>query len=89
MAIRMRNNNDKNAVCCNCKETQDQVLNMFDICIGNTILTICDECNNKILYKTLNAECMKNGRVKSQKDIQIINRRKQKRGPSYFGGDNK
>ena len=87
MAIKMRNNNDKNAVCCNCKETQDQVLNMFDICIGNTILTVCDECNNKIFYKCLHAECMKNGRVKSQKDMQIINKRKQKRGPLYFGGD--
>ena len=62
---------------------------MFDLCIGGTILTICDVCNEAIFSKTLRAECFKNGRVKSQHDIQIINRRSAKlRGPS-FGGHNK
>ena len=78
MAIKMRNNTDKDAFCCECGETQDQVLNMFDLCIAGTIFTICDVCNEKIFSKCLSAEVMKNGRVKSQKDIQIINRRKQR-----------
>lgn len=76
MAIKMRNNNNPDAICSGCGENQDQVLNMFDMCIGGTIFTICDSCNEKMLRKCLSAECMKNGRVKSQKDIRIINQRK-------------
>lgn len=80
VAIKMRNNTDKDAFCCECGETQDQVLNMFDLCIAGTIFTICDVCNEEIFSKTLKAECYKNGRVKSQKDLSIINKRKQKSG---------
>lgn len=80
MAIRMRNNNDEDAFCCECGETQDQVLNMFDLCIADFVFTICDVCNEKIFSKCLRAEVMKNGRVKSQKDMKIINMRKQKSG---------
>ena len=75
MAIKMRNNSKPDAICCECGETQQEVLNMFDLCIGKTILTICDVCNNKIFYKTLNAECIKNGRVKTQQDLAIIRKR--------------
>lgn len=83
MAIKMRNNNDTDAVCCECGENQRQVLNMFDLCIGDNIFTICDVCNEKIFTKTLRAECFKNGRVKSQHDIHIINERKRKQGLDY------
>lgn len=75
MAIKMRNNNDSDAVCCECWETQSQVLNMFDICIGGQIFTICDRCNEQLFNKTLSAECYKNGRVKSQQDMAIIRKR--------------
>lgn len=88
MAIKMRNNTDKDAVCCECGETQKEVLNMFDLCVGGMIFTICDVCNETIFYKTLRAEVMKNGRVKSQHDISIINKRKSKARTS-FRGDNK
>lgn len=84
MAIKMRNNKDNNAVCCECGETRKQVLDMFDVCVGSNIFTICDVCNEKLFYKTLNAECYKNGRVKTQQDIAIINRRKQRIGSGYF-----
>lgn len=87
MAIKMRNNNDKDAVCCECGEGQTEVLNMFDLCVGGTILTICDVCNEAIFGKTLRAECYKNGRVKSQHDIQIINRRNSKKGLHSWRGD--
>ena len=69
MAIKMRNNTDKDACCCECGETQKEILNMFDLCIGGEIFTICDACNEVLFYKTLRAECYKNGRVKSQHDI--------------------
>ena len=84
MAIKMRNNKDKDSVCCECGETRKQVLDMFDVCVGGNIFTICDVCNEALFYKTLNAECYKNGRVKSQEDISIINKRKQKRSPKHF-----
>lgn len=80
MAIKMRNNNDSDAVCCECWETQSQVLNMFDLCIGGNIFTICDVCNEKIFSKCLSAEVMKNGRVKSQRDMAIISKRKSRIG---------
>lgn len=75
MAIKMRNNKDANAVCCECGEGQHEVLNMFDLCIGGNIFTICDACNKKIFSKCLSAEVMKNGRVKDQHDMAIIRRR--------------
>lgn len=34
MAIKMRNNAKSDAVCCECGESQKEVLNMFDLCIG-------------------------------------------------------
>lgn len=76
MAIKMRKNKSKDAICCECGETQKEVLDMFDVCIGENIFTICDVCNEALLYKTLRAECEKNGRIKEQRDMAIINKRK-------------
>ena len=78
MAIKMRNNSKPNARCCNCYNPQGKVLNMFDICIGDNIMTICDKCNEQLFRKTLSAECHKNNRLKSQKDLAIIRKRKEK-----------
>lgn len=78
--IKMRNNTKSDAICCECGERQDQVLNMFDLCIGGNIITICDVCNEKMLSKCLSAEVMKNGRVKSKNDMAIIRKRKSKIG---------
>lgn len=75
MAIRMRNSKDPNSVCCECGNGRRQVLDMFDICIGGNIFTICDECNEVLLHKTLTAECNKNNRVKSPEDMAIIRKR--------------
>lgn len=85
MAIKMRNNTKLDAVCCECGETQKQVLNMFDLCIGGNVFTICDACNEKIFKKCLSAEVMKNARIKSQEDIAIIRKRKNKNKPSSWG----
>ena len=75
MAIKMRNNKDVDAVCCECWATANQSLGMFDICIGGTIHTLCDLCTDKVLSKTLSAVCSVNGRVKSQHDMAIIRKR--------------
>ena len=80
MAIKMRNNTKPDAICCECGEGQKEVLNMFDLCIGGNIFTICDVCNERIFSKCLSAEVMKNGRVKSSHDMAIISKRKSKMG---------
>ena len=80
MAIKMRNNTKQEAICCECGESQKQVLNMFDLCIGGEIFTICDRCNEKVLSKCLSAETMKNGRLKSKRDMAIISKRKSSMG---------
>lgn len=82
MAIRMRNSKDPNAICCECGDHRRDVLDMFDLCVGGTILTFCDRCNEVILHKTLCAECNKNARVKSPQDMAIM--RKRANG-SYMG----
>jgi hypothetical protein len=48
---------------------------MFDLCVGGTILTFCDRCNEVILHKTLCAECNKNGRVKTPEDMKVMRKR--------------
>ena len=78
--IKMRNNTKPDAICCECGERQREVLNMFDLCIGGNIFTICDVCNEKILSKCLSADVKKNGRVKSKQDIAIIHKRKNRIG---------
>lgn len=88
MSIKMRNNTKDDAICCNCESTQKQSLNMFDLCIGDRVFTICDECNEKILNKTLRAEVAKNSRLKSQRDLAIIKKRKSKIGLHSGGSIN-
>ena len=75
--IKMRSNTNEESCCCNCGEKAKEVLNMFDLCIGDQIFTICDRCNNQILFKSLKAECMKNGRTKSSRDMAVIRKRGQ------------
>ena len=86
MAVKMRNNNNKDAVCCSCGESQKQVLNMFDMCVGKNIFTICDCCTDKIFNKCLLAICTVNSRVKSQTDISIINKRKKRQASEEVYG---
>lgn len=75
MAIRMRNSKDQDSVCCECGEHRKEVLDMFDVCVGGNIFTICDRCNEALFYKTLNAECYKNGRIKTPEDMKVMRKR--------------
>lgn len=78
MPIKMRHNNKEDAMCCECGAGQNDSIDMFDICIGGDIHTLCDLCNEQVLNKTLHAECYKNGRVKSSKDMRVKRIRKEK-----------
>lgn len=62
--------------CSSCGAKRKQSLEMFDICIGNMIFTLCDECSDELFRKTLKANCMVQGKVKSKEDMMIINNRK-------------
>lgn len=75
MAIKMRNNSKPDSICCECGNTRKKVLDMFDVCVGGNIFTICDECNEALFKKTLSASCYTNGRIKQKEDIAIINQR--------------
>lgn len=75
MAIRMRNNKKQDSVCCECGDPRDEVLDMFDLCIGGMVFTICDVCNEILFNKTLSAECQKNHRVKDAHDMKILSKR--------------
>ena len=44
----MRHNNNANSVCCECGDKRNQVLEMFDVCVGGNIFTICDKCNEQL-----------------------------------------
>ena len=80
MGIKMRTlKGDTDIVCKVCGATRKDSLEMFEIMFTEKAkITICDLCNEKLFNKCLSAECMKNGRVKSQRDIKIINERKHK-----------
>lgn len=79
MAIKMRHNYDKDAICDECGDKRNQVLEMLDVCVGGNIFTICDKCNEQLFNKCLSAECQKNARIKSKKDMAIIRKRASKR----------
>ena len=79
MAIKMRNNTKKDAICCECGDGQEDVLSMFDVCIGKTILTVCDICNQKLFYKCLHADVMVQSRTLTPREMRI-NRKREAKG---------
>lgn len=76
MAIKMRYNHDAEAICCSCGASANDSLEMFDVGLGRTIVTICDLCNTTLLNKSLSAEVAKNHRTKTAHDMHIIRSRK-------------
>lgn len=73
--IKMRICKDDLKICNICLKTKNESLEIFDLAMGNIILSICDECNGKLLAKTLRANVQLNERLKTQRDMKIIKRR--------------
>ena len=71
----MRINKNDEAVCCECGNDREKSLELYDICIGGNIITICDECNDKVLSKTLSASCRLHERLKTKTDLRILRNR--------------
>lgn len=65
--------NAKEAVCTSCGEDFAHSLEMYDLMIGDVLVTVCDKCNEEILKKCCSASCKYNGKLKSQEDIRKIN----------------
>ena len=71
--VKMRVSNSNKCDCCG--NTRQKSLEMFDVCLGETIVTICDLCNEELLTKTLKANCSVNERVKNKNEMVIIRNR--------------
>lgn len=84
--IRMRINKH-NTVCETCGDGSSQVLEMFDLMIGDTVHTLCDRCVDKLFSKTLTAVCGVDHKLKSQHDLAII--RKRNMSKSILGSGSK
>lgn len=78
MAIKMRLNKKDDAVCDGCGCGRNDALDVFDVMIGDYMLTVCDHCSESLFNKTLRATCYTNGRVKMPKDTRVINMRHRK-----------
>jgi len=78
-AIKMRVNNNDDSICSICNKPHKSVLDMFDLNINGTIITICDCCNDTLFYKTLKANNYTNHRLKDKHDIKIIQARNRNR----------
>lgn len=77
MAIRMRINKEVDSVCKVCGTPRKKCLEMFDISFikDKAQITICDLCNEELFRKTLKATVGVQGKLKSKKDIAVIQRR--------------
>lgn len=73
--MKMRINKNDEAVCCECGNDREKSLELYDICIGGNVITICDECNDKVLSKTLSASCRLHERLKTKTDLRILRNR--------------
>lgn len=73
--IKARLNKDELTQCNVCNATQQQSLDMFDIMLGKTRITLCDRCVDALFNKTLKAVMVTQSRVKSNKDLAIIRKR--------------
>lgn len=76
--VKMRVSKDRNEKCICCNKGIEQSLEIFNICFGDVIVTICDRCNEDLLTKSVRASCLVNHRVKSKRDMQVIQERSKK-----------
>lgn len=79
--VRMRKvkeSEHKKCICCGKK--QSETAQMYEINVGSITFPICRICNEELFHKTLSASCEFNSRMKSQKEITLINKENLKAG---------
>lgn len=78
--IKMRTNKSDNPICKVCGHTRKNSLELFDIAFTpKHIITVCDACVDELFSKVLKANCQVNAKLKSQKDLAIIQNRRVKK----------
>ena len=78
--IKMRTNKSDNPICKVCGHTRKNSLEFFDIAFTpKHIITVCDACVDELFNKVLKANCQVNAKLKSQKDLAIIQNRRVKK----------
>ena len=93
MEIKARVCKDEFAQCNCCLKDKDKVLDIFEIRIPlgsngmSESLRLCDECVDKLFFKTLRCICYTNGRLKNQHDIAISSKRRAKKMKEQYGED--
>ena len=80
--IKMRINKKSHSKCIVCGNTNKNSLEIYDIAIGDKMVTICDLCNDQLFRKTLKATVMLQGRLKDKHDMAIIRKRNMMLKPS-------
>lgn len=81
--IRMRVNREEDAVCRVCGHSRSKSLELFDVAFTDKhIITICDSCNEDLFNKTLKATCAVNAKLKSHRDLAIIQNRRARKNRS-------
>lgn len=79
MAIKMRVSKRPDAKCLSCGASISQSVDLFDVKIGESIITVCDDCMNALMTKSLSAVCYTNGRIKQPSEIKKINNRSRRK----------
>lgn len=93
MEIKARVCKSSHVQCNCCLKKKEDVLDIFEIRIplGDEKITeslkLCDECVDKLFFKTLRCTCYTNSRLKSQHDIAISSIRRAKRIKEQYKQD--
>lgn len=74
MAIKMRENKNKECRCIECKTKWINTPVMYDIMIHGNIYNLCKDCSDLLFKKLLTASCNYNHKIKSKEDIKRKNR---------------
>lgn len=68
----------KKLACEICGESKENVLELFDLKLGNKVVTLCDDCVQQVLSKTLKANVEVNSKLKTKHDLAILKKRKER-----------
>lgn len=80
--IKMRINNHKDSKCDFCDEQWKNVPEMYDMMLCDNIFTVCKKCTQEMFLKILKADCLYDGKLKSDEDLARKRRFEEKYGHS-------
>lgn len=76
LAIQMRVNKNKESKCTLCNTPYMRTPEMYDLRLSNNrknvIFVLCKKCVDELFQKTLKANCLYNGKLKTKEDMKRI-----------------